>query len=74
MPLKGIKFFIDNRNPEMAIEFFKEEKKAIDKEIKNLQGLKKLIDTKISLTQLGINFDDDIKIEEQEEEKLVLSD
>lgn len=74
MPLKDIKFFLDNRNPEMAIEFFKEEKKAIDKEIKNLQRLKKLMDTKISLTQLGINFDDDIKIEEQEEEKLVLSD
>ena len=74
MPLKDIKFFLDNRNPEMAIEFFKEEKKAIDKEIKNLQRLKKLMDTKISVTQLGINFDDDIKIEEQEEEKLVLSD
>ncbi|MBE6072493.1 MAG: MerR family transcriptional regulator [Clostridium butyricum] len=73
MPLKDIKFFIDNRNPEMAIEFFKKEKIAIDKEIKNLQRLKKLMDTKINLTQLGIDFTDDIKIEEQEEEKLILS-
>lgn len=74
MPLKDIKFFIDNRNPKMAIEFFKKEKKAIDDEIKDLQRLKKLMDTKINLTKLGINFTHDIKIEEQEEERFIISD
>ena len=43
MPLKEIKSFIDNRNPDTALDLFQREKAKIDKEIQELEKLKELM-------------------------------
>lgn len=73
MPLKEIKTFIDNRNPDVALDLFQKEKEKIDKEIKELEKLKELMENKISITKAGKNINDEIILENKKEEFFVLS-
>ncbi|MBO3443844.1 MerR family transcriptional regulator [Clostridium sp. CCUG 7971] len=73
MPLKEIKTFMDNRNPENILELFSYEHEEIEKEIKNLRRKQEMLFNKINIVKEGKNFNNDIIIEEQEEEYLLLS-
>lgn len=74
MSLKDIKNFIDNRSPETLIELFTKEKYEVEKEIQNLERIKKLLEIKIQSVKEGINHNEEIFLEEQKEEYLILSD
>lgn len=73
IPLKDIKAFIDNRNPENILDLFNYEYKEIEKEIKNLRRKQEILFNKINLIKEGKNLDNDIIIENQDEEYLLLS-
>lgn len=73
MPLKEIKSFIDNRNPDTALDLFQREKAKIDKEIQELEKLKELMENKISITKAGKNINDKIILEKKKETYLILS-
>ncbi|TDL84741.1 MerR family transcriptional regulator [Vibrio vulnificus] len=75
MPLKEIKWFLTNRSPMELIELFKEKTIELEKKIKSLHRVQKIIETKISLTEKAICMDDSqITLELQEEEQLFLSE
>ncbi len=75
MPLKEIKWFLTNRSPMELIELFKEKTIELEKKIKNLHRVQKIIETKISLTEKAICMDDSqITLELQEGEQLFLSE
>ncbi|MEE3954623.1 MerR family transcriptional regulator [Peribacillus frigoritolerans] len=75
MPLKEIKWFLTNRSPMELIELFKEKTIELEKKIKNLHRVQKIIETKISLTEKAICMDDSqITLELHEEEQLFLSE
>ncbi|MBL3642705.1 MerR family transcriptional regulator [Bacillus sp. RHFB] len=75
MPLKEIKWFLTNRSPMELIELFKEKTIELEKKIKNLHRVQKIIETKISLTEKAICMDDSqITLKLQEEEQLFLSE
>lgn len=73
LPLKEIKYFIDHRSPEMAIDFFTKEQAQIDAQIKRLESLKKSLIIKTQLLKASLDFPTDITLEEHAEEILVLS-
>ena len=73
MPLKEIKYFIDHRTPEMAIDFFTAEQAQIESQIQNLMALKKSLSIKTQLLQSALNLPSEIALEDQKEEFLVLS-
>jgi DNA-binding transcriptional MerR regulator len=75
MPLKEIKWFLTNRSPMELIELFKEKTIELEKKIKDLHRVQKIIETKISLTEKAIGMDDSqITLKLQEEEQLFLSE
>ncbi|MFF2500952.1 MerR family transcriptional regulator [Peribacillus sp. NPDC058075] len=75
MPLKEIKWFLTNRSPMELIELFKEKTIELEKKIKNLHRVQKIIETKIYLTEKAICMDDSqITLKLQEEEQLFLSE
>ena len=75
MPLKEIKWFLTNRSPMELIELFKEKTIELEKKIKNLHRVQKIIKTKISLTEKAICMDDSqITLELHGEEQLFLSE
>ncbi|WP_285769260.1 MerR family transcriptional regulator [Peribacillus sp. SI8-4] len=74
MPLKEIKWFLTNRSPIGLIELFKEKSLELEKKIKNLHRMQKIIETKISLTEKALCIDDSqITLRPEEEEWLYLS-
>lgn len=73
MPLKEIKKFLDKRTPENTLKLFKYEKEQVEKEIKNLKRIQKLLEVKLNLIDIGINAPDDLALEEKDEEYIVLS-
>ncbi|MEK3977507.1 MerR family transcriptional regulator [Psychrobacillus sp. FSL K6-2836] len=75
MPLKEIKLFLNNKTPAELIELLKGKSLEIQKKINNLNQIQKIIDTKIALTENALTLDfKQIRLEEQEEELLFLSD
>ena len=75
MPLKEIKLFLNNKTPTELIELLKGKSLEIQKKINNLNQIQKIIDTKIALTENALTLDfKQIRLEEQEEELLFLSD
>ncbi|WP_144509772.1 MerR family transcriptional regulator [Bacillus sp. FJAT-22090] len=75
MPLKEIKLFLKNKTPAELIELLKGKSLEIQKKINNLNQIQKIIDTKIALTENALMMDfTQIRLEEQEEELLFLSD
>ncbi|MGE7879217.1 MerR family transcriptional regulator [Peribacillus muralis] len=75
MPLKEIKWFLTNRSPMELIELFKEKSLELEKKIKNLHRMQKIIETKISLTEKALCMDDsEITLRLEEEEPLFLSE
>lgn len=67
MPLKEIKEYIDNRNPENMIRLFHEEDRKIQNEIKKLKQTHRFLQTRIQLTQNVLQTHTDmIQLEEQE--------
>ncbi|QUG41624.1 MerR family transcriptional regulator [Psychrobacillus sp. INOP01] len=75
MPLKEIKLFLKNKTPAELIELLKGKTLEIQKKINNLNKIQKIIDTKIALTENALRLDfNQIRLEEQEEELLFLSD
>lgn len=74
MPLKEIKNFVDTRTPDKAVELFKREKLLVEKEMKKLKKIQNLLDIKLEIMMAAKNVTTDIFIEEQPEEKLILSD
>ncbi|MCR1951643.1 MULTISPECIES: MerR family transcriptional regulator [unclassified Clostridium] len=73
MPLKEIKKFLDKRTPESTLELFKYEKEEVEKEIKNLKRIQKLLEVKLRLINVGINAPNELSLEEKDEEYIVLS-
>lgn len=73
MPLKEIKKFLDKRTPENTLKLFKYEKEQVEKEIKNLKRIQKLLEVKLNLIDIGINAPDELALEEKDEEYIVLS-
>lgn len=74
MSLSEIKTFIDNRTPDMLIALFEEQKREVDKEIENLKRISSLMQTKIDITQIGKNINNEILVEECDDEFLLLTD
>ncbi|WP_286908890.1 MerR family transcriptional regulator [Clostridium sp. UBA1652] len=74
MPLKEIKTYLDNRTPEALINLFEEKILQVDKDIETLKRMRKLMETKISITKKACDMDySKISIESSDEEYLVLS-
>lgn len=74
MPLKEIKKFIDSRTPDKTVELFSKEKTLIQEKINHLKRIQKLLDVKLNIISEAKKADCHIKLEEHEEEKIVLSD
>ncbi|MBU3173810.1 MerR family transcriptional regulator [Clostridium estertheticum] len=74
MPLKEIKSYLDNRSPNALIKLFKNKILDIDIEIENLKRIRKLMETKISITEYACIIDySKIHLEFFDEEYLLLS-
>ncbi|WP_252231623.1 MerR family transcriptional regulator [Clostridium sp. ZBS15] len=74
MPLKDIKSYLDNRTPDSLINLFKNKMLEIDNEIENLNRIKKLMQTKIDVTQKACEINPlKISLEFKEEEHLIIS-
>lgn len=74
MPLKEIKAYLDNRSPNTLVELFKTKVLEVDVEIENLKRIRKLMESKISITEEASMVDSDkISLKFFEEEHLVLS-
>ncbi|MCB2290344.1 MerR family transcriptional regulator [Clostridium sp. CS001] len=74
MPLKGIKAYLDNRSPSTLVELFKSKVLEVDLEIENLKRIRKLMETKIAITEEACIIDySKISLEFFDEEYLVLS-
>lgn len=74
MPLKEIKYYLDNKTPEALIELFEDKVVQINKEIDNLKRIRKFMKTKIELTKKALITDySKITLEVLKEEQLVLS-
>lgn len=72
MPLKSIKSYLDNRNPEDLINLLRKQLVEIDRKLEDLVWLKNLLKTKIQLTQDALRVETgSVHIEEIEEEHLV---
>lgn len=74
VPLKEIKFFMDNRNPKNIVELFEYKTKEIESEINKLKRKQEIMSNKIKTIKEFEKIREDIIIEEQDEEFLVLSD
>lgn len=74
MPLKEIKYYMDNRTPENILELFEHESCEIEKEINKLKRKQEIMSNKIKLIKEANNIKCDIFLEEQEEEYIILSD
>ena len=74
MPLKSIKNYLENRSIEELEKILQEQKINIEKQIKNLNKINKVIKKKLNILKIceTIQFDT-IQIEEMEEEYFVLS-
>jgi DNA-binding transcriptional MerR regulator/effector-binding domain-containing protein len=74
MPLKEIKAYLDNRSPTALVELFKSKVLEVDLEIENLKRIRKLMETKIAITEEACIIDySKISLEFFDEECLVLS-
>lgn len=73
MPLKEIKNLLDNKNPEVILDLFENKYKEIEEEINNLKKKQEILSNKIGLINESKNFHNDIKIENQNEEYLIVS-
>lgn len=74
MPLKEIKAYLDNRTPESLVNLFENKLTDIDKEIKNLQRTRMLMEKKLcAIKKSTLINPDKITIEFMEEECLVIS-
>ncbi|GCD10131.1 MerR family transcriptional regulator [Clostridium tagluense] len=74
MSLKEIKAYLDNRSPSTLVELLKNKVLDIDIEIENLKRIRKLMETKISITENACIIDHSkISLEYFDEEHLVLS-
>lgn len=75
MPLKEIKDYLDNRTPNTLIELFKNKIIQVDNEIENLKRIRKLMKTKIAITEKACSIDyHNISLEFLDEEYLILSE
>jgi len=74
MPLKEIKVYLDNRTPSTLLELFKTKLIQVDYEIENLKRIRKLMETKIDITEKACIIDYcNISLEFLDEEHLILS-
>ena len=74
MPLKEIKYYLDNRSPDTLIELFENKILQVNKEIENLKKIRKFMKTKIEVTKKSCITDySKITLEVLKEEQLVLS-
>ncbi|MGL5054078.1 MAG: MerR family transcriptional regulator [Fusobacteriaceae bacterium] len=72
MPLKEIKEYMDERNPERFINLMKEREKIIDEKINYLKGVKKLFKAKAEIVRESMQIDTSvIEIKEYPEEYLI---
>lgn len=75
MPLKEIKDYLDNRTPNTLVELFKNKIIQVDNEIENLKRIRKLMETKIAITEKACSIDyDNISLEFLDKEYLILSE
>lgn len=74
MPLKEIKAYLDNRSPNTLVELYKNKILEIDIEIEHLKRIRKLMETKIFITEEACKIHSSkISLEYFPEEYLVLS-
>lgn len=74
MPLKEIKYYLDNKTPEALIELFEDKIIQVNKEIENLKRIRKFMKTKIEITKKACITDySKITLEVLNEDQLVLS-
>ncbi len=75
MSLSEIKEYLDHRSPAQLIHLFHHQMAKIDDEIEHLKQIKKMMQSKIQITNLAEQIDcNAIEIQELDEEYLILSD
>ena len=74
MPLKEIKYYLDNKTPDALIDLFENKITQVNKEIENLKRIRKFMKNKIEITKKACFIDySKITLEVLNEENLVLS-
>lgn len=74
MPLKEIKYYLDNKTPKALMELFENKIIQVNKEIENLKRIRKFMKTKIEITKKACFTDySKITLELLTEDHLVLS-
>lgn len=75
MPLADIKKYMDHRSPQAFISLLEAQTKEVDEKIKELQWLKRFINTKMELTKEGLTIPiGQILLENRPEEYLVATE
>ncbi len=75
MPLADIKRYLDHRSPLDFIGLLKEQRLEVDEKIKELQWLKRFIDTKLHLTEEGLSVPiNEIFLETRSQEHLIITE
>ncbi|MCQ4636223.1 MerR family transcriptional regulator [Anaerovorax odorimutans] len=75
MPLADIKKYLDHRSPEAFIRLLERQQQEVDEKIKELQWLKRFIDTKLRITKEGLSVPiNEIFLETRPEEYLIATE
>lgn len=75
MPLAEIKNYLDQRTPDRLIELFTQQRENVDQKIEKLHKIRRMIDTRIRITQQAREIDiDAVTIRRCEKELLFVSD
>ncbi|WP_027703162.1 MerR family transcriptional regulator [Metaclostridioides mangenotii] len=74
MSLIDIKSFINKRDAQSVIELFEYQTKEVEKEIKILKRIQKIISNKVNIINDAMSYTSEIRLEEQKREYLILSE
>lgn len=74
MPLKEIKIYLDQRSPEMLVTLFSKQKKRVDREIKKLRQISRMMESRIAMTRESCKVQErEIFLQESEGIPILLS-
>ncbi len=75
MPLADIKDYLDHRSPKAFLTLLEKQQREVDEKIKELQWLKRFIQTKMELTKEGLSIPiGEILLENRPEEYLIVTE
>lgn len=75
MPLAEIKKYLDHRSPQAFLRLLQDQQQEVDEKMRELQWLRKFIDTKIKITREGLSVPvGKIFLEERAEEYLITTE